>query len=163
MEEERLTPREREVLRYALRLLGIRARSEGEMRKRLLARGETDIVEKIIDKLNSMKYLDDADLARNLAERHLLRALHGPYRARQEMERDGIPSDLVQSAIDRVLEEHPEDELLARAMAKELKVMREQDFPAAECRKLFDRLARRGYELERIREAIEQQRRGVEP
>lgn len=150
------------VLRKALRLLAIQGRSEAEMRRRLSAVGDPAAVEKVVDKLRSLKYLDDAELARALAEKHLVRALHGPCRTRLEMERAGLPPDLVQSAIDATLEEHPARELLARAVHKEARGFPEGVPDPRDRRRLFDRLARRGFDPETIREAIEHFRRGEE-
>jgi regulatory protein len=85
--------------RYALRLLGVRDRSEHEVRQRLAQRGlESDGIERIVQRLYRYRYLDDSRFAEGVAQRGARRG-HGRIRVRSELAAKGIDKTVAEEAI----------------------------------------------------------------
>lgn len=84
-------------MRYALLLLGYRARSVSEMDDRLKRKGYTDAVqEAVVSELARLKLLDDAEFAASWvsARRRL-----GPLRLKLELLQKGIQPDLAEQIL----------------------------------------------------------------
>ena len=83
----------------ALRLLSYRARSEAEVRRRLLQRYPPDVVELVIGSLRQHRFLDDQTFAqqwRRDREQHRPRARR---LVQQELFRLGVSSEVIHSAL----------------------------------------------------------------
>ena len=88
----------------ALYLLDERDYGYVEMFKKLENNYSEDICYEVVNDLSRLGLIDDRRYAKKCAEYFLTRKLWGKYRAREEMRRRGIPSEL----IDEALEEYDE-------------------------------------------------------
>lgn len=142
-------------LNYALRLLARKAYSEKAMREKLLSRfPEPAIVNKTMDKLRSMNYLNDPRLAVELARSRLLDHHWGPRRARQELVfRHLLPAGIVAEAIQTALTEQDEEEILNQAVKKWLRSHGEI-MDIRDLLRLNNFLLRQGFNPERIRSRL---------
>ena len=100
----------------ALYLLDERDYGYVEMFKKLENNYSEDICYEVVNDLSRLGLIDDRRYAQKCAEYFLTRKLWGKYRAREEMRRRGIPSEL----IDEALEEYDEgsDERLRELVEK---------------------------------------------
>lgn len=100
----------------ALYLLDERDYGYVEMFKKLENNYSEDICYEVVNDLSRLGLIDDRRYAKKCAEYFLTRKLWGKYRAREEMRRRGIPSEL----IDEALEEYGEgsDERLRELVEK---------------------------------------------
>jgi SOS response regulatory protein OraA/RecX len=165
-----MDPQYQAALRHALRLLARKGYFENALREKLRARcPDPDAVEKVIDKLKSLNYLNDLHLAAGLArgwreERDLLLAASlargwreerswGRHRVVHELMRRGLSKDAAEASIQPLFAEQTEAGALARAVAK----WQRSHGPAksaADRKKLADYLARRGFDFADIRRQV---------
>lgn len=84
----------------ALRLLGYRDHSSGELRDKLHDRDYADDhIDEVIATLEEQGWLDDRQFAEHQTE-ILVRKGWGPHRIRQKLEKHGVPRELSQQAVD---------------------------------------------------------------
>jgi len=140
----------------ALSLLGFRARSVAELRRKLLQKGEpADQVESVIARLIDQKLLDDADFAREFARSKVLGAGSSRLRILQELARKGVPRDVAEQAVDGLQENEGIDPSTSihRVAEKKWKSLAKLD-GATKRRRLYAFLARRGFNPDEIRDAL---------
>ena len=133
----------------ALRLLGVRARSAGEMRERLTRKGfEPDVVDDVMDRLQAHQLLDDDEFATEWVRSRHTYSGRGRIALKQELRAKGVAADVIDDAlseIDPAAERAVAADLVARkvgARAPDLSDRAERD---KHFRRLVGMLARRGY------------------
>ena len=140
----------------ALRMIGARAMSEGEMFRRLVEKGETERhAAAAVARLVELHFLDDAAYAAMVVRHYAARGF-GRRRIQDELYRRRVPRELWETA----LEELPQQEdTLDRLLRNRL---RGKEADPAAWRKASDYLLRRGFSWEEIREAGERCRNSEE-
>lgn len=143
-EQDHTATRERTAVIDAITLLSKKARSSGELRKELIARGHDPIdVDEVILECETSLYLDDLGLARIVSEK-----LRETKRASKALIRMKLRERLFdQTVIETVLAELDSDEeieLLNEAAQTRAQRLVAYDRATAE-RRLLGYLARRGY------------------
>lgn len=136
----------------ALRLLSFRPRSSAEIRQKLVRLGFTDeVIESALTRLMRSGLVDDARFAKEWAEnRNEFRP-----RGRRALEYELHQHGLEREEIDQALEGLDENSLALQAARKYARKL--QGLPAAEFRrKLYGFLARRGFDYENAKPAVEQ-------
>lgn len=158
----------------ALNLLAYRARSEDELRRRLLRKGyPEDAVEKCVQDFVDRGFLDDAAFASAFVRDRVRGRPRGARRLVAELRQRGVEAHTAASAVDRVLgdAELSETDLAREAAAKWARRARRarmvsdgagsggsddaEDRRTAR-RRLFAYLARRGFGAETIREVADE-------
>lgn len=129
------------AMQYALNVLGYRARSEAEMRRKLDDRGfPPKVTDATLQELTRLGLLDDREFAASWVNGH---ASRGPVRLRYEMRQKGIAADLAEEIITAL---RPEGEDLATALRLALKARRGAEPPdRAALARIRQMLARRGF------------------
>lgn len=136
----------RTALDVAGRFLSRRAHSTAELRSKLTARGfDEEIVERTLEKLASLKVVDDAAFAKDWVEERATRKGIGSRRLRAELEAKGIAIE----EVDAVLVVDPDEELTrAKSLAAD-RVARLANLPLRkQGARLFSWLVGRGFEEE---------------
>jgi regulatory protein len=137
----------------ALHFLGNRPRSEWEVRQNLLKAGYGNAtIDRVLEKLRSVALVDDAAFARYWIDNRAQFKPRGEAALRQELRRKGVERDV----IDAVLAEgeHADDQ--AAIQAALAKADRYRQLPRPEfSQKLGAYLARRGFDYETVREAVQ--------
>lgn len=144
-----------EALKRAIKFLSYRARSEAEVRSKLAQSGfSPKIIEPTLEKLRSLKLLDDEAFARSFAEARIEDRGYGPLRVERELRQKGVAKALV----GRLLEE-----TFARSGGKErARALLERRFrgkdlsDAKNLRRAVGFLRRRGYRDAVIGEILRQ-------
>jgi regulatory protein len=152
--DDRARERER-ALQLAYRAVGRRERTVAELRTMLeRKRVEPEAIEEAVRELIEAGFLDDARYAQRFAadKRELER--WGSERIARELQRRGVPPDLVEAAVvDRSREAELETALLVLAQrAPSVSDDRERD-------RAWRLLVRRGYEVEVAYEAVRRHER----
>src|SRR5215207_4029647 len=140
----------------ALGLLAANARSARDLRRRLLQKGEVEAhVDAAIERLTAAGYVNDADYARQFARSRLLGAGTSKRRLKQELYRKGVGGAVVDEAVAEVVDEENVDEeaTAERAARKRLRALGDVD-PETRRRRLYDFLARRGFDGDAIRRVM---------
>ena len=151
------TPYDRTLAR-ALKLISVKPRSIAELRERLLEKSWADaaVVARVLARLEELGYLNDEQFAMSYAASRLVTKPLGRTRLRRDLQRNHVPSPIAAQALDDVYAERSEEELIARALAKRVRL---KGAPATreEAKKLFDYLMRLGFSydlvLRKVREA----------
>jgi len=132
----------------ALRLLAVRARSEGELVDRLRRKGFTDeLTAVVVSALSDVGLVDDAAFARAWADEKVRLRPVGPRRLTSELLSKRISRELVSLVVDETFREHSELELARRAVEKKVRVSGGADAAKRRAR-LHSFLLRRGFSYE---------------
>jgi regulatory protein len=141
----------------ALTILAFRARSSMELARSLVRKGEPkELVERAVARLQEQGLLDDAAIAQSFTRARVLGAQQSKRRVQQELARKGVARDVTDAAIATVFEEEEVDQraVVEHAARRKLRSLAKLD-PAVRRRRLYAFLARRGYDGEDIRRAME--------
>jgi regulatory protein len=140
-----------QVFQKAIAMLAARPRSEGQLREKLLARTgfEASEVEECIARLKELGYLDDRRFAQNYAAYRSNNRPVGRLRLARELAAKKVGRDAIRAALDCVSDAAAEEALIDRAIRKRVRTKGRPASPA-ESKRLFDHLARLGFEHDLI-------------
>ncbi|QXE90446.1 recombination regulator RecX [Geomonas subterranea] len=134
-----------------LRILTLRDHSEGELRKKLSAKGyQEPEIEASVARVKELGYLDDLRFARSYASSALRNGKGVGPRLKLELSRRGVAGAIVNQVLDELAQEYSEAGLLAQLMER-----RYPGFDAAtasdkEKRRIVGYLQRKGFSLSAI-------------
>jgi regulatory protein len=162
VDDARLADLERRDLSWqareaALRLLAVRPRSAAELARRLRMKGYgPEIGEEVIGRLREMGMVDDAAFAGMLARDRVRLRPQGSRRLASELRQKGVDDETARAAIHETMEgEATNERELARRAAEKWRPRPDEE-PERARRRLHGFLARRGFDDETIREAIDE-------
>ena len=137
----------------ALRFLSNRPRSEWEVRQNLRKAGYGDAtIDRVLERLRSVALVDDAAFARYWIENRTQFNPRGAVALRQELRRKGVDREVIDAVL---AEDQPADDQAA-VQAALAKADRYRQLPRPEfAQKLGAYLARRGFDYETVREAVQ--------
>lgn len=93
----------------AIRVIGRRPHSSSELKRKLKESGyEPPIIDWVIEKLASQKYLNDEEFAKMWTDSRIISQKKGRNLVRQELQQKGIDKEFVKHAMDNI---NPEDEI----------------------------------------------------
>jgi len=167
--EERIATEVAQLKVYdrALNMLAFRARASAELARALVRKGEVkEHVDRAVDRLREQGLLDDARFAESLTRSKVLGAKQSRRRVQQDLARKGVDRAVSDAAIDTVFEEEGVDQsaVVEEAARKKLRSLVKLE-PVVRRRRLYAFLARRGYDADDIRRAMDavgEELRGVE-
>ena len=141
---------------YALNLLAARAYTVRAMRRKLTQKGfEPAEAEAAVERLISSGLLDDARYAAEFARQRLVVGGASLRRVEQQLAGKGIPRDVAKAAAARVVEDEEVDTVASMEQMARKKVSSMGDLePHVKRRRLFGFLARKGYELDDIKQVV---------
>jgi regulatory protein len=138
-------------MKAALNILATRSCSEGQLRERLSAKGwaEARLIEDCIQRLKKLGYVNDERFAQGYANYRIGVKPLGRARLARELAVRKLSRSSIEEALNTVFTELPEETLIDRAIARRLRTHgRPADRAAA--KRLFDHLARLGFEYDLI-------------
>jgi len=140
----------------AMKFLERRLHSTFELRRKLQPRGyPANLIDEVLADLSRLGYLDDARFAQTKAQSAAERKHHGRRRARAELLKSGVRSDVADQALDRVYDDKAETRDVARQLAlKQAPRLRKLD-PQVAKRRLIGMLQRRGFDYDDIRPILD--------
>jgi regulatory protein len=129
----------------ALRILGYRFNSEGELRRKLTAkRFDDEVIEATLARLREEKWLDDERFAAAYVRTRLLKRV-GRLRIRAELRAAGVDDDAAERALRENMSAEAEEEHLRAAYEKLVQRLGEEQRD-----KIAARLIRQGFEASAI-------------
>ena len=149
--------RERTVQR-AVKLLAAKPRSIQELRERLLEKQWTDeaAADYALAKLKEYGYLDDESFAFGFASYRVRQKPVGRQRLARDLQTKKVSKETADAALELVYRETPEEELIARAIEKRIR-LRGRPTTRQETKSLYDHLQRLGFSydliIRKVREA----------
>lgn len=141
------------ALEYALKLLGFRARTEKELRERLVGKKyEPNNIDDVLAKLTKINLVNDQKFAENYVRDKLSISRRGPRRIYFELIRRGVTKDIADHATKAI----QKDEELKTA--QDLLQSRQRQWaklePLAKKRRAVGLLSRRGFSPQTIHQLI---------
>lgn len=149
--------KERSTFDRALDLLAIRSRSVVELRRKLIQKGEpVEAVDAAIERLREKKFLDDDNFARQFARSRAVDGGASRRRIAMELGRKGVERETADAAIDDLAESEGIDlsASVHKVAEKKWKSLSKLD-EATATRRLYAFLARRGFNPDEIRSAMQ--------
>ena len=139
----------------ALRMLDRRDYSHAELVKKLVEKGETpEDAEAVVSRLSELGVVDDARYAALVVRQYAGKG-YGERRVRAELQKRGVPREL----LDAALEEMPEqDDAVLTLLRRKLG----DSFDRADVKRATDALARKGYGWDEISSALQRLRDELE-
>ncbi len=148
------------VTAAALRMLAARPRTETQLRERLMSMpwANQRLVDDCISRLKEMDYVNDGKFAESYASHRLSVKPLGRARLARELALKKLDRKTIEGALDRVFDDSDEDELIDRAIQKRIRTHgRPSD--RSEAKRMFDHLARLGFEFDLIARKLDALRR----
>lgn len=136
----------------AVRLLGRRAHSREELRRKLVRKGSPSEVEAVLDRLEQRAYLDDREFAAMRARSARRFKNWGDRRIAFDLKRLGVDARIVRSILKLLEDEFPEVEALRCVV--ERRVAGDPPATSQELKALFDHCLRLGFEPEAVRSQL---------
>jgi regulatory protein len=139
----------RELMSQAVRILSRRAHSRGELKRKLARYAEPDLIDPILDRLEELKLLNDADYAYNFASYRMKQDGWGPLKVLQSLRKHDVPSELAEESITRIRNEAGDLDLLQEYLRRHC---RKAGLPQnrKSLQRLVSHLRRRGFQEETI-------------
>ena len=141
----------------ALDLLALRARSVAELRRKLIQKGESaDAVDEAIERLKAQRFLDDEQFARQFARAKAVGSGASRRRIAMELARKGVDRGTADAAIDDLADSEGIDlsASIHKVAEKKWRSLSKLDSETA-TRRLYAFLARRGFNPDEIRTAMQ--------
>jgi regulatory protein len=141
----------------AINMLAFRARSSAELARSLRRKGAAkELVNHAIGRLTEQGLIDDVAFAQSFTRAKVHGAQQSRRRVQQDLARKGVTREVSDKAIATVFEDEQVDqrEIVEVAARKKLRTLKNVD-PAVRRRRLYAFLARRGYDAEDIRRAMD--------
>lgn len=151
------------VFATALKILAARPRSESQLRERLLSKpwAEPETVDSCIERLKELGYVNDRTFAETYANHRVHMKPVGRSRVARELAGKKVARETINKALDDVFEEVGEEALIDRAIEKRMRTHgRPEDQGGA--KRMFDHLARLGFEYDLIVRKLKALRAGIE-
>ncbi len=146
-----------DALKRAYRFLDYRPRSEAEVRIKLTQLGYSQTtVETTMEKLRSLKFLDDEAFARGWALGRVQGRGFGPLRVERELQQKGVAETLISQIVQETFSRQGGIEVGKKLLERRFKDKNLGDVKVL--RKAVAFLKRRGYQISVIAELVEQAR-----
>jgi regulatory protein len=151
------------VMATALRMLVARARSESQLREKLLAKEWLDasLIDECIARLKELDYVNDQSFAYNYALSRLHSRAIGRTRLARELAEKKVPREIIEQTLEAVFEEVAEDDLLEKAIAKHIRLHGAPNDPKS-AKRIFAHLMRRGFQYDLIARRLRSIRKGMD-
>lgn len=139
------------TLQRAVKLLAAKPRSVAELRERLLEKEWADetAADYALAKLKEYGYLDDDRFAFGFASYRVRQKPVGRQRLARDLQNKQVPRETADAALDLVYSETSEEELIARAIEKRVR-LRGRPSTRQETKSLYDHLQRLGFSYDLI-------------
>jgi regulatory protein len=152
----------KKVMKAALNILSARSCSEGQLRDRLNAKSWADagLIEDCIRRLKELGYINDGRFAQGYASHRVALKPLGRSRLSRELAIRKVSRNNIDAALDLVFDEMPEETLIDRAIQRRIRTRGKPADRAAE-KRMFDHLARLGFEFDLINQKLRTLRRDI--
>jgi regulatory protein len=139
------------TLQRAVKLLAAKPRSIEELRERLLEKQWADeaAADYALAKLKEYGYLDDERFAFGFASYRVRQKPVGRQRLARDLQTRKVSKETADAALELVYQETPEEELIARAVEKRIR-LRGRPTTRQETKSLYDHLQRLGFSYDLI-------------
>ncbi len=144
----------RKAKEYALKLLTIRPRSEGELKRKFMEKGyEPSVITPVIEALKRVSLIDDMEFAKIWVKNRMATRPRGKIMLMAELKRKWLKNEIINGVLEKFPEEYDERKVVKEIAQKRLKVFKGLNEQVKK-RRLFGYLARRGFSIDIINEVL---------
>jgi len=151
------------MMTTAFRMLTARARSENQLREKLLAKEWLDhsLLDECMARLKELGYINDRSFAHNYALSRLQNRAIGKSRLSRELTEKKVSREIIEQTLEAVFEEVAEDNLLEKAIEKHIRLHGAPNDPKS-AKRIFAHLMRRGFQYDLIARRLRSIRKGMD-
>ena len=151
------------MMAAALRMLVARARSETQLREKLLAKEWLDasLLDECIARLKELGYVNDKSFAYHYALSRLQGRAIGKTRLGRELAEKKVSREIIEQTLEVVFEEVAEDDLIEKAIEKHIRLHGAPNDPKS-AKRIFAHLMRRGFQYDLIAKRLRSIRKGID-
>lgn len=143
-----------DALKLAMKLIGLRRRSEIEIRERLREKGcDEALAEETVSELYKFGYLDDPAFAESYINDRIRFRPAGSFLIRLELQKKGIAHDIIEEKLSELLSAKDELSLARKLLEKKMRTSPPKDGDKVKAKLAFY-LRSRGFSPQVINEAI---------
>jgi regulatory protein len=141
---------------YALFLLNLRGRTEGEMCEKMLTRGYVPgVVEQVIQQLYEDRYLDDERYAEMFIDSLKRYKYYGRFIMKKKLFEKKLPKEIVEAKLTELVSEADEREIATRYVEREFGALVEaRKLSYEDKQKIMRRLLSRGFGIDLAKELL---------
>ena len=144
-----------DALKFAMKLIGLRRRSEAEIRQRLADKGcDAALTEETVAELYRYKYLDDEAFAESYINDRMNFRPVGRFVLKNELEKKGIAKSIIEEKLAKLTSEEQELEMAKKLIEKKLRTSNLKDEKKLRDRIIYH-LRSRGFSSEIISQAMQ--------
>ncbi len=134
---------------YALFLLNIRLRTEGELRKKMRERGYVqEVIDSVASRLKDDRLIDDERYAEIYLDNMKSYKQYGFYQMKKKLMEKLLPIDLIENKLEEFVSESDEKKIAKKYLAKEYGEMENiAGLEYAEKQKIMRRMLARGFRM----------------
>lgn len=141
------------VYNYGLTVLSRSLKSEKQLKEKMLEKGyDTDLVDKVIEKLKKRKYINDEYYCDSLINSRINGAKYGKRRIAQELYEKGVDREITEDKL-RVISDEEEFERAYELGIKKIKSIKEED-TRKKSGKLSNYLIYRGFDYNTVKKVV---------
>ncbi len=136
---------------YGLKLLGYRARSEAEIKDKMIKKGYgVNSIEAAVKYLKELKYIDDEEYARQYIKNRVNTKKLGYNRIKSELHQKHVDSEIIEDTIKDIFSCEDEYNRALELAERKMSTSYKNDDTQAAYRKLGGFLQRKGYSMDTI-------------
>jgi len=142
---------------YAMFLLDLRLRTEGEIRDKMRQRGYIqEVINTVVGQLIDLKYVDDNRFVSALIQNYKQNKSYGFFKIKQKLMEKRLPSALIESSLEEFFPVEDEIEVAKRFLLKEFpKYLTDSTkFTYQEKQKIGQKLQARGFRMDVISKLV---------
>lgn len=141
---------------YALFLLNLSMRTEGELREKMKRRGYLPkVIDEVVIRLHQDKYLDDERYAEVFIESMKRYKYYGVYMMKKKLFEKKLPKEIIEEKLTELLSEDDQKEIATRYVEKNFGPLKNvRKFEYDEKQKVMRRLMARGFALDTAKSLI---------
>ena len=143
------------AMKFAMKLIGLRRRSEFEMRKKLQEKGiEGGLAEEVMDELKRFHYIDDEKFAESYINDRINLRPAGKFLIKMELKARGVREPTIDQKLEELVSDERELEMAQALVRKRINGLRPQESEKDRI-KLMNYLKARGFSAGTISQAIQ--------
>lgn len=132
---------------YTMFLLNLRLRTEGEIREKMTNRAyNQEVINKVVEKLYKLGYLDDLRFAQNLIESYKNYKSYGFYMVKKKLMEKKLPNQLIEEVLNENYSVEDEIVVVKRFLEKEKLDLKDK----LKRNKVMSKLKYRGFRFDAI-------------
>ncbi|KPU43887.1 regulatory protein RecX [Oxobacter pfennigii] len=136
----------KQAFNKAIKMLSLRCKSEYEIRKKLLSEFDNEVIDRVIERLKELRYIDDLEYTKQYIKDKISLNMLGKNRVKNDLRKKGIDINIINGVL--AVTQGDDIEIAVKVIEKKLRVTKEQINDIKTRQKIYRFLIYRGFEYE---------------